>query len=46
MKRKIIFAFLGIAFTSIISSCGAAKGGHCDAYGKIDTNSNKLHASK
>jgi hypothetical protein len=46
MKRKVTFALLGIVLTSIISSCGAAKGGHCDAYGKVDANNSNLHASK
>lgn len=36
MKKFLALAFLGIFVATLISSCGS-KGGHCDAYGSVDT---------
>ncbi len=30
-------ATVGIVFATIMASCGGSKGGHCDAYGHVNT---------
>ena len=37
MKRILAFALLGLMFTAVLAACGSSKGGHCDAYGSVDT---------
>jgi len=37
MKRILALALLGVAFTAVLASCGSSQGGHCDAYGNVDT---------
>jgi len=37
MKRVFAIALLGLMFTAVLASCGSSKGGHCDAYGSVDT---------
>lgn len=36
MKKVMPWAFVGLFFVSIVSSCGSSKE-KCDAYGDIDT---------
>lgn len=37
MKRVLALTLLGLMFTVVLASCGSSKGGHCDAYGNVDT---------
>ncbi|MCH2224045.1 MAG: hypothetical protein MK066_04695 [Crocinitomicaceae bacterium] len=37
MKKVFAIALLGLMFTVVLASCGSSKGGHCDAYGSVDT---------
>jgi len=36
MKKMMPWAFVGLFFVSILSSCGSSKAS-CDAYGDVDT---------
>jgi hypothetical protein len=36
MKRLLALAFVGIFTTALVASCGS-KGGHCDAYGSVNS---------
>lgn len=37
MKRILALTLMGLMFTVILASCGSSQGGHCDAYGSVDT---------
>ena len=37
MKRILALTLMGLMFTAVLASCGSSKGGHCDAYGSVDT---------
>ena len=34
MKRLLALTLMGLILTVVFASCGASKGGHCEAYGK------------
>jgi hypothetical protein len=36
MKRLLALAFVGIFTAALVASCGS-KGGHCDAYGSVNS---------
>jgi hypothetical protein len=36
MKRLLALAFVGIFAAALVASCGS-KGGHCDAYGSLNS---------
>lgn len=38
MKRLTALALVGIGMLVVLNSCGSSRGGHCDAYGKVDVN--------
>ena len=37
MKRVAVLMILGIVLSAGLMACGAAQGGHCDAYGDLKT---------
>ncbi|MES2800405.1 MAG: hypothetical protein V4638_10355 [Bacteroidota bacterium] len=46
MKKILTLVLVGAALTVAVSSCKSSKGGHCDAYGKLDTTVQSDLASK
>ncbi len=36
MKRLAALALVGIGMLVVLNACGSSRGGHCDAYGKVD----------
>ena len=45
MKKKLALTLTGLMLTAVLTACGAAKGGHCDAYGSVDQIENADMAS-
>lgn len=46
MKRFLALSAL-VAFIAVVAtSCGSSQGGHCDAYGSVDTEQNSDLASR
>ncbi|MDG1146664.1 MAG: hypothetical protein P8N52_00030 [Crocinitomicaceae bacterium] len=45
MKKFLALTLTGLMLTAVLTACGAAKGGHCDAYGSVDQIENADMAS-
>ena len=39
MRKVAAWMILGLILTSGLMACGSAQGGHCDAYGNVDSTS-------
>ena len=46
MKKVLTLTIIGVVLTFVFAACGSSKGGHCDAYGKVDQTENTDLASK
>ncbi len=46
MKKILTLTLVGLVTSLVFSACGSSKGGHCDAYGKLDQVEKKDVASK
>lgn len=46
MKRFLAFTALAAFLAVVAASCGSSHGGHCDAYGSVDTEQNSDLASR
>lgn len=46
MKKVLTLTIIGVVLSLVIASCGSSKGGHCDAYGSVDSVENTDLASK
>ena len=47
MKRILTFTIIGLVISVIFTACASAKtGGHCDAYGSVNSIENNDIASK
>lgn len=46
MKKVLTLTIVGVVLSLVIASCGSSKGGHCDAYGSVDSVENTDLASK
>ena len=36
MRKLMALTLVGIGMLVVLNSCGSSRGGHCDAYGKVD----------
>ncbi len=36
MKKLMALTLVGLGMLVVLNSCGSSRGGHCDAYGKVD----------
>jgi hypothetical protein len=46
MKKKLALAIIGVVLSMAFTACSSSKGGHCDAYGSIDSVENSDLAAK
>ena len=46
MKKVLTLTIMGVVLSLVIASCGSSKGGHCDAYGSVNSVENTDLASK
>lgn len=46
MKKILTLTLVGMFLSLVISACGSSKGGHCDAYGRVNQVESSDLASK
>ena len=46
MKKVLTLTIIGVVLSLVFASCGSSKGGHCDAYGSVNSVENTDLASK
>lgn len=46
MKKFFVLTAFAALFAFAIASCKSSQGGHCEAYGSVDTHENSDQASK